>query len=205
MKNLIILFSLLWAQMATAQSGPVVSLGVGTLGATLEAGYRLGPNFGLRGIAGYAGTDVRGDFNGAPLSGHATIGGFGLLADIYFGRGARLTTGAIAPNYRADLNASGDITINGTAFTDVDIAASLDSQNSLAPLITLGYDKTYASNWGISADIGAMYYGGFAVSASDISNQVSQADINAELAGINAELGQITVLPYVKLSVSFQF
>jgi len=191
--------------MAQAQEGPFLSLGGSTLGATLEAGYRIGPNFGLRGIVGYGAAGFSGSYSGAPMTGSATIGGYGLLADVYFGGGARISAGGMVPNYRADLAISGDITVNGTAFTGVDIAGQIASTRRIAPVLAIGYARRFPNNWGISADFGAMYTGGFVLTASDNSAQIPQVDLDAELAATNAELGQITILPFIKLGVSFSF
>ncbi len=188
-----------------AQQRPVLNFGIGSLGATVEAGFRLGDNLGIRGVGGYGRGAVSTSFNGAPVSGTATIGGYGVLADLYLGGGARLSAGALAPLYRADMAITGNITVNGFAFNNVDIAASVSPLRQVAPVLALGYEKSWRNNWGISADIGAMYMGGFSLSATDNSSQIPQGDLDAELAASNAELGQITILPYVKLGVSFQF
>ncbi len=200
-----ILATLLLATSAQAQQGPSISLGGSTLGATVEAGYRLGPNFGLRGIAGYGRAPFTTDFSGAATSGSLNIGGVGALADVYFGGGARISAGGIAPNYSADLAITGDITVNGTTFNNVDISGKIDTVNGFAPVLAIGYSKTFRNNWGISADLGAMYTGGFSLTATDNSGQVPQGDLDSELAATNADLGQITILPFVKLSVSFAF
>ncbi len=201
----LIMASMLFAVAAQAQQGPVVSFGASTLGATVEAGYRMGPNFGLRGIFGLGQANLSRSFNGAPLTGTATLGGVGILADVYFGGGGRITAGGMAPNFGASLSAAGNITVQGTAFNNVNIVGTIDTVNSYAPVLAIGYEKIYRNNWGISADFGAIYTGGFSLSATDQSAQIPQADLNSELAGTNAELGQITILPFVKLSVSFAF
>ncbi len=206
MKTYILVLAILgMGHIAHAQQGPVFSLGASTLGATLEASYRVGPNFGIRGIAGYGRANLSADYNGAPLTATATIGGYGLLADVYFGGGARLTAGAIAPNYGANLAISGDLTLSGTTFNNVNITGTMGTLNQIAPMLSIGYEKVFVNNWGVSADIGATYTGGLTLSATDNNAQIPQADIESELATINAELGQVTILPFVKFGVSFAF
>lgn len=201
----VFLISMLLPATAHAQSGPTISLGGSTLGATLEAEYRLGPNFGLRGIAGSGSAGFNTDFSGAPATGTLNIGGIGAIADVYFGGGARVSAGGIAPNYGANLAITGDITVNGTPFNNVNISGKIDTLKRFSPVVAIGYSKTFRNNWGISADLGAMYTGGFALTATDNSGQISQVDLDSELAATNTELGQITILPFVKLSVSFAF
>lgn len=206
MKTVILAVAILLTGISVqAQQGPVVSLGASSLGATFEAGYRLGPNFGLRGIAGFGSADFSSDFNGAPLAGTANIGGAGILADVYFGGGGRITAGGMIPDYSADLAIIGDITVEGTTFNNVDIVGSIDTINRFAPVVAIGYEKIFRNNWGISADLGAIYTGGFALTATDNSTQIPQVDLDSELASTNTELGQITILPFVKFSVSFAF
>ncbi len=191
--------------LARAQEGPVFSLGGSSLGATLEAGLRLGPAFGLRGVAGYASAGFESEYNGTPLTGTATIGGVGILADFYLGRNARVSAGAIAPDFGADLAITGDMVVNGSTINNVDITGSIDTINRFAPVLAVGYEKALGGNWGISADFGAIYTGGFYLSASDNSGQIPQADLDSELESTNTALGQITILPFVKLGVSFSF
>ena len=200
-----VLASLFCGSAAIAQQAPAVSFGASTLGATLEAGYRIGPNFGLRGIAGLGRAQFDSDFNGAPVSGTANIGGIGLLGDVYFGGGGRLTAGGLAPNYNADLSITGDITVEGSTFNNVNIRGRITSEMQFAPVLAIGYEKSFGQHWGISADLGAMYMGGFALSATDTTAQIPQVDLDSELASTNAELGQISVLPFAKISVSFAF
>ncbi|MBL1436173.1 MAG: hypothetical protein COB08_008245 [Rhodobacteraceae bacterium] len=195
----------LFANASQAQQPITVSLGGSTLGATLEAGYRLGPNFGLRGIAGFGQANFESDFKGAPLIGTAHIGGVGILADVYFGGGGRITAGGIVPNYEATLAVTGDISVEGSAFSNVDIAGSISTVNRFAPIVAIGYERVFRNHWGVSADFGAMYTGGFFITATDNSTQIPQIDLDSELSTTNAELGQITILPFVKLGVSFAF
>ncbi|NOR62026.1 MAG: hypothetical protein GQ535_05955 [Rhodobacteraceae bacterium] len=205
MKTVFLSLFLMFTTLPAQAQQPVVSFGGSTLGATFEAGYRLGPNFGLRGIAGFGSVGFNSDYNGTPLTGTANIGGVGLLADVYLGGGGRISAGGISQNYGADLTISGDITVEGTTFNNVDISASIDTMNRFAPVVAIGYEKTFRNNWGISADLGALYTGGFSLTATDNSTQIPQVDLDSELSTTNAELGQITILPFVKLSVSFAF
>lgn len=82
---LAIVFSALTAQ---AQQQTALSFRGIPLGASPEKSYRLGPNFGLRGIAGF-----RSNANSAPLPEATSIG---ILADIYFGDSGRVTAGVIS-------------------------------------------------------------------------------------------------------------
>ncbi len=205
LKTISFLMVFIFAPMGLAQTVPGVSFGVGSLGATLEAGLRLGPGLGLRGIAGYGSGDFSQDYNGAPLAGTATIGGYGVLADIYLGGGTRFSAGAIVPKYSADIAITGDLTLNGTPISNIDIVGRIDSIRPYAPVFAFGYEKSFGRSWGLSADLGAIYTGGFALVASDNSGQIPQADLDAELASTNTRLGNITFLPFVKLGVSFGF
>lgn len=198
----VVLFS---ASFGRAQENLALSLGASTLGATLEASYRIGPSFGVRGVVGAANGAFSTQFNGAPVRGTATIGGYGLLADVFMGGGARFSAGALSPQYGAEMSLTGSVTVDGSTFNNVDISATVSPRQQVAPVLALGYDKFYQNNWGISADLGAIYTGGFTLNAIDNSGHILPADLVSELAATNAELGQIAILPYVKLGVSFQF
>ncbi len=119
------------------------------------------------------------------------------MADIY--------SGGVALRYGAGLSATGDITINGNTVNNVDISGSVTPNNRFAPIVAIDYEKTFRNNWGISADLGAMYTGGFSLTATDNSGQIPQANLDSELAGTIARLGEIAILPFAKISVGFAF
>ncbi|QIE40698.1 porin family protein [Rhodobacteraceae bacterium SC52] len=181
-----------------------INLGVSTLGPTIEGTYRISDKLGVRVPAGYFGGDFDTSEDGIDYDLNASIGGIGLLADYYpLSGGLRLSGGAFLSKYEADGTGQGSGQIGDTIYNDIDLAFDAEAENYVMPTLSLGYDGSIGQRWTLSADLGAMYTGGFDVTLQDRSGQVSQSDIDAEIANIEGDAPDF--IPYVKLSVGFRF
>lgn len=181
-----------------------IGVGVSTLGATVEATYRINETFGLRVPAGYLDGSYSDTDDGIAYDLDLTVGGVGLLGDYYPGLGGlRLSGGAFVSRIKADGNARGDGTVGNTVYTGVDLDVDVDAKNSVMPALAVGYDADIGQRFTLSADLGALYTGGFDVKVRDRSGQVSQADIDSEIGDIENDAPDF--YPYVKLTVAFRF
>lgn len=181
-----------------------VGVGVSTLGPTVEGTYRITESFGVRVPAGYVGADYSDTEDGISYDLDLTLGGVGVLGDYYPGLGGlRLSAGAIYARIEADGTARGDGTVGNTDYTGVDLDASVEAENRVMPAVAVGYDAEIGQRWMISADLGALYTGGFNASLTDRSGQVSQADLDAEIGDLEDDAPDY--YPYVKLTVAFRF
>ncbi|PWR03911.1 hypothetical protein DKT77_04150 [Meridianimarinicoccus roseus] len=203
----IAVLALIWALGPAAAQDPGevgVTLGVSTLGPTVEGSYRISDRLGVRVPVGYLGTDLDESEDGIDYDLDLTIGGVGLLADYYPGLGGlRVSGGAFLGQYEADGGGRGSGRIGGTDYTNVDMALDVHARNRVMPALSLGYDGTLGRRWLLSADLGAMYTGGFDVNLTDRTGQVSQSDLDAEISDLESDIPDF--LPYVKLSVGFRF
>ncbi|MEV8465699.1 hypothetical protein AB0T83_02750 [Fluviibacterium sp. DFM31] len=181
-----------------------LGFGLSTLGATLEGTYRVSDRFGLRVPLGYLSVDDTETDDGIKYDYDSQLGGIGLLGDYYTGIGGlRITGGAMLSGYDVDGTGRGSGTLGDNTYNNVNLRYSADTKNAVMPMISLGYDGQVSPRWTLSADLGAMYTGGFDVSLTDKSGQVSQADLNKEIK--DAEDDAPSVLPYVKFTATFRF
>lgn len=192
------------AVQAAERGDRSVGLGVSTLGATVEGTYRITDSFGVRVPVGYLGGSYSDTDDGIDYDLDLTLGGVGVLGDYYPGAGGlRLSGGAFYNGVKADGDARGDGTVGDTEYTGVDLDVGVEPKNRIMPAVALGYDAAVGSRWIISADLGAMYTGGFDATLRDRSGQVSQADIDAESRELEDDAPDF--YPYVKFTVAFRF
>ena len=181
-----------------------LGLGISTLGPTVEGSYRFNDRFGVRMPLGYLTFDDERTRDGIKYNVDASGGGLGLLGDYYTGLGGlRVSGGAFISRYELDGRGRGSGTIGDNTYSNVDMDFSAESRNSVMPAISVGYDGNIGARWTLSADLGAMYTGGFDIDLKDRSGQVSQADIDREIK--DAEDDIPNVLPYLKLTATFRF
>ncbi|MEE9454426.1 MAG: hypothetical protein V3V13_08605 [Paracoccaceae bacterium] len=117
----------------------------------------------------------------------------------------RVSAGAIVPLYAVDFSINGPVTYEGTAYAGVDIDGKISAQNSIAPMLSIGYETKIASNWGVSIDAGAIFTGGFVAKATSNNAVIPTTDFDDALADINSELGKYGIMPYLKLGISYSF
>ena len=170
----------------------------------MEGTYRISETLGVRVPAGFLSADL-GDTDGdIDYDADVELGGIGLLGDYLTGMGGlRLSAGAIWSRYAIDGRGRGDGTVGATDYTGVDLRVKGRTRNDLLPIASVGYDGRIGPRLTLSADVGAMYTGGYDIRLSDASGQVSQEDIDAEIDDIGDDLPD--VLPYVKFTVAFRF
>lgn len=194
-----------FAPVSAQEAGEfAVGLGVSTLGPTLEGSYRVNDRFGFRVPVGFLSFDETETDDGIKYDVDANIGGIGLLGDYYTGLGGlRLSGGAIVSRFELDGRGSGSGKVGDTNYSNVDLNFSAEAKNTVMPTISLGYDGRIGSRWMLSADVGAMYTGGFDVNLTDRSGQVAQDDIDREIDDAEDDLPNI--LPYLKFTATFRF
>lgn len=191
---------------ASAQEAGEFGLGFGlsTLGPTLEGTYRVNDRFGLRVPVGFLSIDDTETDDGFRYDYDASFGGVGLLGDYYTGLGGlRLSGGAMLSRYELDGRGRGSGTVGDTEYSNVLLDFDAETRNSVMPMVSVGYDGQIGSRWTLSADLGAMYTGGFDINLTDTTGQVSQEDLNKEIR--DAEDDAPDILPYVKFTATFRF
>ena len=166
----------------------------------------MSENFSIRGI--YAGGLSQG-FNetqdSVDYSIKGNVGGFALLADYHPAGGSFvISSGIFSSATSIDLRAT---VTNQTFGNSANVTGSLSGEakfkNKTVPMLLLGY-KERAGPLDIRGDIGAIFTGGFSLSASS-SDGIAQADIDAELADTASEMNKVNYYPFIGLTVSYSF
>lgn len=182
----------------------IVGVGLSTLGANLEAAYRINPTYQVRGVVmggvdvDYDETDEDGDFNG-----NVTLGGVALLGDFYpLQTGWRISGGVLFSS--SELSATGTTDVEGATGVEAEIAARFASD--VAPMITTGYDVGLAEGWSLSTEAGLIFTGGIDVTytADDPALQ-DELDNDPDLQDAADEASDLSVYPYASVTVSFRF
>jgi hypothetical protein len=173
-----------------------------TLGAGAEFGYRVNDHFGFRVPFGKGDASFDGDVDGYDVEGDMKFGGIGLLLDYYPWKGAfHLSGGA----FKTDYSASGiarDVTIQSHT---TDVMLDVSQKRDFAPAIAMGWDFQIGKHGMFSADIGAMFGSGFDLKSTESSGMAPQNLVDAEFEDVRNDLGDIKVLPYLKVGVGFKF
>ncbi|WP_341367324.1 hypothetical protein [Yoonia sp. BS5-3] len=195
------------ANAATAQeAGDVsVALGVSTLGANIEAAYQIDPTYRVRGaLIGGIDFDYEESDDEADFEGSIELGGLALIGDFYpLQNGWRVSGGLLFSN--SELSATGTADIEGLGEEDVTISAAF--VNDIAPMITTGYDANFGdSGWAFNTEAGLIFTGGIDLSFdADNAAVQDQVDDDPDVQEAQSDAEDITLYPYVSLSVSYRF
>lgn len=211
--RLISLATTLCLAASAAQAGELYTK-IGLLGVMLGWAQPLNSQFGLR--IDYATLGDRSEQrteNGILYDTRLKLGRAALLSDWFaFSGGFRFTGGVTSNQYRLDLlatGARGSLTIGNTTYntTSADKFLVKVRYPSSTPYVGLGWGHQASSGLRFSFDVGAMI-GKATVSYSltgPVSQQVSQADIDAELAELRSGVGKVRAVPQVSLGLGYSF
>lgn len=85
------------------------------------------------------------------------------------------------------------------------VSGKAEFKNKTSPLVSVGYKRNLTDSFIIRGDLGAIMTGGFVLSASTDIAQVTQADIDKELAKTRDDLSKLTVYPFISITASYTF
>lgn len=200
----------------------------GTLGYGMDLGLELNGKLGVRTGFNQFDFNYDGEINNSTSSGSITAQNSAqytttfdfntvqLLADYHpFHSGFRLSAGAMLNNNKLTGTAvAGDQTItigNYTSTQGADLRADVEiTFPKVAPYLGIGYDASARNKSGLSLtyDLGVMFQGeptaSVELSGAD-ANQVSQADIDAEVANVNDTLSSFNIYPVMNLGLAYTF
>ena len=200
---------------ASAQSVGEVTLGNGlsVLGATFEGTYQIEPDARLRGvlIGGVSYDATEEDDDGNTFSIDAELSAAALLVDFYpYGPGWRISGGVLLNMSDVAALGTGGPTepfeINGETFVGGVVEADVTFANQIAPMVTTGYDYPINENWVLSGEVGAIYTGGFDIDVTANSDALqAEIDSDPDYLDLRSDANDVTLLPYVSVSVGFRF
>jgi hypothetical protein len=185
-----------------------VGLGFSSLGPALQGRYVFSENIAIRGIVS---TGLSRSMNqtedGIEYNFKGNIGGVAILGDYQIMGGNFLVSGGLlSSRVGIDLSANlanqdfGDqIGVTGK------VSGKAEFKNKTSPLVSVGYKRNLTDSFIIRGDLGAIMTGGFVLSASTDIAQVTQADIDKELAKTRDDLSKLTVYPFISITASYTF
>lgn len=187
---------------------------IGLPGVVLGYAQPIGPLFGVRvDYATLGDRSERRTEDGINYDGTLKASRAALLADWFpFAGSFRLTAGVTSNQYRLDLlanGAGGTLTIGNTTYT-----TSANDQfkvqvkfPSSTPYFGFGWGHGMGNGLRFSFDIGAKV-GKATVSyalTGPLAQQVSQADIDAELAELRDGVGRVKAIPQLTFGIGYSF
>ena len=199
--------------IGAAQAGELYTK-IGLPGAILGYSQPLGPLFGLR--VDYATVGERTDRrteDGISYDTKLKLNRAALLADWFpFAGSFRFTSGITSNQYKLDLlatGAGGSLTIGNTTYTTTanDQFRVQVKFPSSTPYFGVGWGHSMGSGLRFSFDVGAKF-GKATVSyalSGPIAQQVSQADIDTELAELRNGVGKVKAVPQISLGLGYSF
>lgn len=199
---------------AGAASAGEIYLSAGLPGVMLGYAYPLNSMFGLR--VDYATLGERSERrreDGIDYDAKLKLNRAALLADWFpFAGSFRISAGLTSNQYRLDLlatGAGGTLTIGNTTYTttSADQFRVQVRYPKSTPYLGFGWGHQADSGLRFSLDIGAMVGKAtvsYALSGPN-SSQVSQADIDAEMAQLRNGVGKVRAVPQLSLGLGYSF
>ena len=215
MKKILAAFVAAMGLAASAQAGEVYG-NVGLPGVMLGYAQPVSDSLTLRADLGTLGShDKDYEESGINYQGTAKLHRAGVFADWFaFGGGFRFTGGATFQNARLDLTADGagqsfDIGGQTVVLAPGDRFDVRIKYPSVMPYLGIGYGhQPSGTGWGSVFDLGVSIGKPKVtgkVSGPTLSGQVSQEDVDAELAELRDDVGDIKVLPQLSIGVNYRF
>lgn len=199
------ILSLFAAGAVHAQNLPSASLEAIAPNGFAHSNFSLGPAFGLHSLTEIDDSTFGGALNIDSVYTNNNSVGMRLVANFYTGSGARFSLGGFVPERQISRPFSGEIAMNSTSLKGANIQDFRAQDYRFAPVVAFGVDRTFRNKWGVTADLGAIYTAHYSDLGTRNRAQKSQAYLGSGVSEPHAELGKITILPFVKLGVSFAF
>jgi hypothetical protein len=189
-------------------------LKAGLPGVGLGFAQPLGPHLGVRAdFITLGDRDERRNEEGIDYDAKLKANRAALLLDLFpFAGSFRISAGATAAKYQLDLlatGAGGTLTIGNTTYTTsaADRFAVQVKMPSSMPYLGFGWGHQSNSGLRFSFDVGAAF-GKAKVSyqlTGPVANQVSQQDIDAELAELRDGVAKLKAIPQVSFGIGYSF
>jgi hypothetical protein len=186
--------------------------GVSTFGLSLEGGYQITPDWRARaGLMGGLNVTETQEQDGNSYDVDAQLGGVAMMLD-YSPSGAnwRMSGGLLVSRTTIETtvrgNAQDPIEYNGQSFNAGTATSIAEFNRSVAPVVTVGYDYPLGDRWIMSSEIGGVFIGGLDVEITGDSAALQDAiDNDEDVQKSRADAGDLSLYPYVSVSVGYKF
>lgn len=184
---------------------------VSTLGAGVEAGYRINETWRVRaGVNGGAFSFVYKDKD-SDLHSRATLLNAGVTADyfafdndFYFSGGVRFSANKVEGKVR---NLHGKLKSGANVFVPDPLTSYTVKQNAIQPYLGAGYSVKIKERVSLNFDLGALYAGTPSLDVDSQANKLgfSRRDIRREIERARDRLSPFKVYPVVQVGLKFDF
>ncbi|MGB5398255.1 MAG: hypothetical protein WBN96_14005 [Gammaproteobacteria bacterium] len=214
MKNIILgtaaIFTIIFSMTGKAEG---IGMGVhaGTLGYGIDLTYGITESINIRGQYNTIGLDDDDTDGGLTYNYDLDWNTYGILVDWHpFSGGFRVSAGYFINNNELTGIASGtDVEVGNNTYAGPVGLKSAITFDSSAPYLGVGWGNAAEHNSKLSFmfEIGALLQGSPKISLVETSAAptVSQADLNAEAAQVEADISEFDVYPVVTLGLAYQF
>jgi hypothetical protein len=187
-----------------------VAATAGTLGAGAQVRGELHKHVALRVDATVFGLDM--DYNSSQIryDGSVRLKSAGVMAEFYpTGGGFFLAAGVRYNRNRANAvgTPTGNVTFNGRTYTPAQVGTVTGgiSVPEWAPALTIGYRKR-SRGLALGIEGGVMFQGAARVSPlTSSTGLLPQADLDAEQASLQTDVGKYKIYPIVQASIGYNF
>lgn len=149
---------------------------------------------------------------GIDYDGDLQLESYGVLVDIFpTGGKFRLTGGLLSSQNKVEILATPtqDVEIGGTTYTPQEagtLSGVVDFDSSAAPYVGIGYGNVArGGRVGFLFDLGLVKQGSGDVTLVSTSSAVSQADLDAEAAQIEADVEDYDIWPVISFGLAIRF
>jgi hypothetical protein len=184
---------------------------VSTLGAGVEAGYRLNESWQVRaGVNGLSTNFVYHDKDSdlhsrlTLLNGGVTVDYFPFAGDFYLSGGARLSANKIEGKVR---NLHGKLKNGADVTVDDPLTSFSVKQNVIQPYIGTGYSVKIKQGVSLNFDLGALYAGTPDLDVNSRAYRLgfSRKDIRREIERAQNRIAPFKVYPVATVGLKFEF
>ena len=187
-------------------SGFGAEVGLSTLGAYVAPEYSVTSGLRIRAPL-YFGSLSRSfeDDGGMAFDASVDVLSGALMADYYVGgSGFRVSGGLSFGGYEASARLM-RVTLDGRTF-DADFRAELTQGRAVAPVLAAGYRRGIGTGWGVTTELGIRVTDmELSVTGQEALPASERASFDRSIAGINEDLDEIGVLPFVSIGLSYAF
>ena len=211
-RTAILLSLVLLAGSLPVQAGKLgVGVRAGTQGAGAEFGIGVSDRFTLR--AGYYTADLSEDYDDAGIvyDGDLQIGGSGVIADFHPFKGSfHVSAGVFSNENELTIIATPTMSefIGGTLYTPAEIGTLSGeiSFDSTAPYFGIGWGRiTGDKRLGFLFDLGILAQGSGDVVLTSSTGLIDAADLQAEIAEIEADIEDFDFWPVISFGLAIRF
>lgn len=184
---------------------------ISTLGAGIEAGYRVNESWQVRagingGALSFVYKDKDSDLHSRAtlLSGGVTVDYFPFEGDFYLSGGVRLSANKIEGKVK---NLHGKLKGGGNVFVPDPLTSFTVKQNTIQPYLGAGYSVKIKQGVSLNFDLGALYAGTPDLDVNSRAHTLgfSRRDIRREIERAQNRIAPFKVYPVVQVGLKFEF